>query len=104
MLPDLAGISWDLLIIRRTRIQLTREANGWERMTVENISWSVSTRQWWGSAGIEPATFWSPVGRAYNWFTEATFQIHVVVTREFQLIPTYNYMNIKIHNANHIGY
>ena len=38
--------------------------SGRERMTVENISWSISTKEccqprW----GVEPATSWSPVGR-----------------------------------------
>ena len=53
--------------------------SGKERMTIENISWSISMKECcrprgagrgWGRVG-EPATSWSPVGRASNWATEA---------------------------------
>ena len=46
--------------------------SGRERMTVENISWSISTKECCrpGGGGFEPATSWSPVGRASNWATE----------------------------------
>ena len=32
-------------------------------MTVENISWSISTKNVTDLGGVEPATSWSPVGR-----------------------------------------
>ena len=44
--------------------------SGKERMTLENISWSISTKEWCRPGGVEPATSWSPVGRASNWATE----------------------------------
>ena len=43
--------------------------SGRERMTVENILWSISTIDCCRPGGVEPATSWSPVGRASNWAT-----------------------------------
>ena len=41
-----------------------------ERMTTENISWSITMKEcWWPGGGVEPATFWSPIRRASNWAT-----------------------------------
>ena len=41
-------------------------------MTTENISWSISTKKTVADpVGIEPATSWSPVGRASNWAIKA---------------------------------
>ena len=46
--------------------------SGRERMTVESISWSISTKECCRPRrGVEPATSWSPVGRTSNWATEA---------------------------------
>ena len=46
--------------------------SGRERMTVENISWSVSTKGCCRPSGVEPATSWSSVGHTPKWATEAT--------------------------------
>ena len=47
--------------------------SGRERMTLENISWSISTKECCRPRqGFEPATAWSPVRCASNWATEAS--------------------------------
>ena len=42
-----------------------------ERMTVANISWSISTKECCWPGEVEPATSWSPVRHASNRATEA---------------------------------
>ena len=45
-----------------------------ERMTVENISWSISMKECCRPRrGVKPTTSWSPVGHTSNWATEAGF-------------------------------
>ena len=46
--------------------------SGRKRMTIENISWSISRKNVADPAGVEPAASWSPVGRASNWATDIT--------------------------------
>ena len=53
-------------------------------MTVENISWSISMKECCRpSAGVEPATSWSPVGRriqlSHRGLRNNTVQLHVVI-------------------------
>ena len=47
--------------------------SGKERMTMENISWSISMKECCRLAGVKPATSWSPVRRAINWDTKDSF-------------------------------
>ena len=41
------------------------------RMTVENISWTISTKKFADLAGVEPPTSWSSVRCTSNWATKA---------------------------------
>ena len=43
-----------------------------EKDLVENISWSISTKECCPPGGVKPATSWSSVGRASNWATEVS--------------------------------
>ena len=65
-----------------------------ERMTIEYISWLISTKKCCQLVGVEPATSWLPIGRTSNWAMEASSQSsedpdQIVQNRMWHLIRIY---------------
>ena len=52
-----------------------------ERMTVENISWSISNDQCCWVDGVTPITSWSPAGCASNWATKTGLELWLTMIR-----------------------
>ena len=56
-----------------------------EKMTVENISLSISVEECCRPDGVEPATSWSQVGHASNWATDLNYlYMHSVVPEQYR--------------------
>ena len=61
-----------------------------ERKTVENIPWSnLHERMLPDPAGVEPATSWSPVGRASNWVIGQQSVSNVIWAAKSENVPSY---------------
>ena len=77
----------------------TDDCHSWisrrERMTVENITWSVFVKEcYWPGRGVEPPTYWSPVGRTSKWATNALSDCKLVIVAETEQFLAYLLMTI----------
>ena len=68
-------------------------------MTEENISWSnLKIKNVARLAGVKPATFWSPVGRASSWATKATHK-SIICFKD-----TFHHSAVQLWQQNYILY